>query len=321
NHDGALDGNPVWQPSAGHLGGTLQCDGDDRVSAGSFDITGSALTISVWVRMTSIAGDADEARYVSKASSTSENDHYWMLGNYLNGTAARFRLKTSSGGTATLVSGEGVLSLNMWHHVAAIYDGTNMYIFADGAKVAETPRSGSLSTSGSIGVALGNQPDGAGSRGLIGQLDDVRLYNRALPQEELQILTNLSPFDDWAMNSITNPAARGAWDDPDSDGIANFMERAFALDPQTPGTGNLPRLDVTTGYLSLVYQRDINAGDLAFTPEVTGDLVTGNWQSDAQHVTETVLSVSNNVQFLRASSSTPMAHLTHQFLRIRVTTP
>ncbi len=192
-HDATLQGGPVWRPSDGQFGGALEFGGGaERAQIPAFDLAGDQMTIATWVKPASFAGTADEGRFVSKASSTAGSDHYWMLGNYVNGTAVRFRLKTANGGTSTLVSSTGQLELNQWHHVAATYDGANMRIFVDGDQVAITAKTGAITANGGVGVALGNQPAGAGDRGFAGSLDDVVIFSAALDASEIQDLMTMS---------------------------------------------------------------------------------------------------------------------------------
>ncbi|MEM9172665.1 MAG: LamG-like jellyroll fold domain-containing protein [Pseudomonadota bacterium] len=181
---GTLRGAPEWHPIDGQYGGALELNGDDdAVDVGPIDASGSGLTISAWIRPMSFANGANEARLISKASGTLEQQHVWMLGLYENGTAVRFRLKTTD--TTTLVSAEGVIALGQWTHIAATYDGNRMRLFVDGVEVASAAKSGDIAAQDTVPVALGNQPAGAASRGLVGMLDDVYLFNRGFDATEI----------------------------------------------------------------------------------------------------------------------------------------
>jgi len=77
-----------------------------------------------------------------------------------------------------------------WHHIAGVYDGSNAYIYVDGGL-----DSNSVSCSGSIvtndwPVYIGQNPhtwlsESSNARGWIGLIDDVRIYNYALTQSEV----------------------------------------------------------------------------------------------------------------------------------------
>jgi len=227
---GVLEGTPILN------GGSISFDtNDDRVQVVPFDVSGSAITIAAWVQPHSFEGLASEARFVSKASGTNAEDHYWMLGNYGDGSAVRFRLKVD-GTTHTLVSSNGLLQLNQKHHIAATYDGTTMRLFVDGVEGASLviPGGGELSVSPLVAIGLGNQPNGSGDRPLLGELDDIRIYSVALQASELLSIINLplaTNYNDWlAENGLSSELSD--FDDSDKDGIPLLIEYAFGTDPK-----------------------------------------------------------------------------------------
>ena len=123
-----------------------------------------------------------DARLVSKATGVYEDDHYWMLSTFANGSV-RFRLKTG-GSTTTLISGSGVITAGEWHHVSATYDGQRMRLYRDGEQVGSVAKTGSIDTNPNVPMAIANQPQG--NRAFDGLIDEVRLYNRALTDAEIQ---------------------------------------------------------------------------------------------------------------------------------------
>ena len=86
----------------GKIGNGLQFDGkSDYVVSGAFDVVGSEITLSAWVKANGFG--IHDARIISKATGTEEQDHYWMLSTMeSNGSKLRFRLKTN-GQTTTLI--------------------------------------------------------------------------------------------------------------------------------------------------------------------------------------------------------------------------
>ena len=121
---------PQW--TLGQVGSNaLDFDGNDYVDVGTLDAVGSALTLSMWVRADSFA--ISDARIISKAVGTAEQDHYFMLSTISGsgGTVLRFRLKTD-GNTNTLIASGGALANNTWTHVTATYDGNTMRLYKDG---------------------------------------------------------------------------------------------------------------------------------------------------------------------------------------------
>ena len=98
-----------------------------------------------------------------------------------------FSLK-SNGVTETLTASSGDLMPAAWIHVAATWDGSTMRLYKDGVPVGSKAKNGILDTNGDVEVAIGNQPTGAGNKPFDGLIDDLRIYNVALSQSEIQEL-------------------------------------------------------------------------------------------------------------------------------------
>jgi hypothetical protein len=102
-------------------------------------------------------------------------------------TRLRFRLKTG-GNTSTLIANSGALVENQWMHVASVYDGAFMRLYLNGVEVGAQSKSGSLSTNSGVPVWIGANPTNASQVPWDGQIDDVRIYDRALsPQEVFEL--------------------------------------------------------------------------------------------------------------------------------------
>ena len=106
-NDGRLSGgasyvsaSPDASPSA------VQLDGSDgRIDLPALDLQGSGLTLAVWFRPVSFA--VPDARLISKASSTAEDDHIFMLSMVRQGVP-RLRARVRVAGvTTTLVASDG----------------------------------------------------------------------------------------------------------------------------------------------------------------------------------------------------------------------
>jgi PKD repeat protein len=186
-YNGTLTGGPVWNPAGGRIGGALTFDGtDDLVNLGPIDVTStSGLTIALWVRPSQFLGSS---RLISKADGTGEQAHYWMISARFD-TALRFRLK-AGGETSTLVSAQGELELDTWYHVACTYDQSEMRIYGNGNLLVSLPKTGTIDVNAAVAAAIGDQPPGAGSDPFAGDIDDVRLYGRALTDSEIIALAS-----------------------------------------------------------------------------------------------------------------------------------
>ncbi len=80
-------------------------------------------------------------------------------------------------------SGTAALSLNTWSHLAMTWDGTTQRLFVNGVQVGSRAVSGTL-VNGAGALRFGG--NNVWSEWFSGQLDEIRIYDRALTQAELQ---------------------------------------------------------------------------------------------------------------------------------------
>ncbi len=193
-HDGTLTNyaTPAW--IAGVIDGGLEFDGsDDYVDAGSFDVTGSGITMMGWFNADALT-TADE-RIVSKAQGTAEDDAWWQLSSSDSGSDRFLRMRIKAGGTTTTLADSSTnLTTGEWYFAVATYDNASgeMKLYLDGVEVANRSHAvgGALDTDASVPVALG--ANGTAQRFFNGILDDVRVYDRALSTAEISDLYAVS---------------------------------------------------------------------------------------------------------------------------------
>jgi hypothetical protein len=97
------------------------------------------------------------------------------------------------GGSYGEAYGTSNLAANTWTHLAATYDGTTLRLYVNGTQVSSVARSGAIATSNGV-LSIGASPGGSHGRGadplygqfFEGRIDDVRTYNRALAQAQIQ---------------------------------------------------------------------------------------------------------------------------------------
>ncbi len=100
---------------------------------------------------------------------------------------AKFFASTSSG--RSTIYGETNLSTGNWYHLAGTYDGAKIRIYVNGVKDGETALSGALHVDMPLWIGRG-----AKLFYLSGALDEVRLYNYALSDSEIQQLVMAVPI-------------------------------------------------------------------------------------------------------------------------------
>ena len=198
-NDGTFVGTPEWV--TGVFGGGLEFDGagTERVALGNLDVEGRGISLMCWAYAPNLDTPGNDPRMISKATGGAADAHWWLLSSSRVGglKVLRFRLLTTDGQvTTTHVAGpEGEIPLDEWFHAIAMWDGTDMRLFKNGVEVSSMAKGGdAVATDASVGAAFGNQPVGAEDRPWDGILDDVRIYSRALTQEEIdEVLLGAGP--------------------------------------------------------------------------------------------------------------------------------
>ncbi len=176
SNTGTIMGGATWVP--GRFGSALSFDGvDDRVfvnSSSSVNLS-AAMTLEAWVQPT--AAQSDWRTIIQK-----ETDAYFLNGS--NDTGA---LRPSGGGTIggslQWTTATSPLVVGTWTHLALTYNGSVVQLYVNGVATASATASGPVQTTASPLWIGGNSPYGEFFRGLI---DEVRVYDRALSQAEIQ---------------------------------------------------------------------------------------------------------------------------------------
>lgn len=178
NH-GRLNGDPQWQQ--GHIGGALAFDGvDDYVSikdTPDFDIT-KEITVACWIQI-------DKFNIPWQAIITKSNQS-WRIIRAESNRSVEFActgvdVQNTIWGT---VYGKAVVDDGQWHHIAGVYDGTQVYLYVDGVLDASIEGSGKINAN-NANVLIGANA-GDFWRFWYGLIDDVRVYSYALSAEQVR---------------------------------------------------------------------------------------------------------------------------------------
>ncbi len=173
-NDGTLQGNPQWV--AGKIGGALEFDGDgDYVDCGAslaFNIN-TNITVACWIKV----------RQLDKSwqAIVAQGDNSWRL----HRSSSSNNIAWGTNGLSPKdLTGSVNVNDGQWHHVAGVYDGTQKRLYVDGNLDVSENSTGNINNS-SYNVNIGENAEATG-RYWDGLIDDVRVYNRALTQEEIQ---------------------------------------------------------------------------------------------------------------------------------------
>jgi hypothetical protein len=199
-NDGTIVGNPQWVQ--GKINGALEFDGTgDNINAASVQLSPNAFTLTLWFNSNSALG----------ASSTREDLLYWQVGN------GRPHITFNRSGTGEIglwpniggdfngpVTTTRSWAAGTWYHITGTFDGTSFKIYVNGTleNVVDHPGTHSAASGLLIGCRTNQR------NYFRGKIDDVRLYNRALTQEEIQrVMIGIPPgaaSDPKPANEATN---------------------------------------------------------------------------------------------------------------------
>ncbi|MFF7865691.1 exo-alpha-sialidase [Streptomyces qaidamensis] len=178
------------------LGGAARTAGV-RGSALSFDGTDDAVRLPYRSRLPLGEGDFTASLHFRYAATTGEQPFLWMGGIgstqpqiWLRGEPASNRVRglitTRSGATtvrSASVSTDGAHNDGRWHHLVLRRGGGQLTLFLDGEALGTADVPGSVSRNSPFGVHIGQRMDSRAF--LTGAIDDVRVWDRALSDEEL----------------------------------------------------------------------------------------------------------------------------------------
>ena len=196
--DGSGHGNTATVAGAtwatGHFGGALAFDGvDDHVvvpHSASLDQVTDRMTLAFWLR-----GDVLTQDWVTAMQRTSASGAWfdWQLyARALDAPSTNhpvFRVDWDRDAVIEAgeqVEGDIVLSPGTWYFIACTCDGSAMRFYIDGTERGSTAIAGGTIPNGGRSLWLGGND--AWGEYFDGALDDVRIYDRALGQGEIQAL-------------------------------------------------------------------------------------------------------------------------------------
>jgi hypothetical protein len=383
-HPGTVFGSP--ERTEGVDGMAISFDGsNDGITTGEPLLSNrTSFTLAGWYRSPLTSGN--------RVALWGQND---VVEFGING--ANLALFTASGGSLAVP----LPAPDQWHHVACVGDGFSLKIYINGllAATGGSYVANSYGSSTSHGFNIGTATWDPSGNWFTGQIDEVKVYGRALTADELYqlggpstaLLVEASPpnggtvsgsgtyiegnnrtisatpaegwsFVNWTGTGIGNPSLASttvlvdtiktvtaifepidpdanengildAWetimfgnsdsgnnpadDDPDKDGLSNFLEYALNTHPLQPNTSPLV-LDLVAAehgsHLRLTPPKNPDAPHLNYSVEVTGNLVSGPWTPD-----DTTVEADSALE-LRVRDDVGTASSSRRFMRLKVVT-
>ena len=190
--------------TGGEVGQTFSFDGSSYVNipdSPALDTFASSITIEAWIKVNQFDEFPDWNGIVTKGNSS------WRLARDGGSSVVGF---STTGLSNEDLAGNKNINDGQWHHVAAVYDGTNKYIYVDGTLDASVPATGTIAQN-DYPMCIGENAEAPGHlwNGLI---DEVSIYNRALTASEVQTVYAAAGggkcFTPTAPEIVTQPAGQ-----------------------------------------------------------------------------------------------------------------
>jgi hypothetical protein len=212
NHTATLS-NATWS-TAGKNGGALNFNGSTGYAevshTANLNITGNEITLSAWVNPDVLGTNILIAK---PASSSAHDDPYFSYSLHLY-PSGRPRFYLTLNGATYSVSSSSIPPTGNWYHLAGVYNGSTMKIYVNGIEQGSISATGTI-TGYSTPLRLGT--NGGFEEDFDGKMDDVRIYNIALTQAEIQT----------DMNTPLTQGGSGTFTPCNTVTTANFSQAAY----------------------------------------------------------------------------------------------
>jgi len=193
----------------GKVGGGLEFDGsDDRIDLGTIDkanplmLAGSDFTISAWIQQADGLGERSQ-RIVDKSDAGNGRNGYtlWVDRDFI-GVSVDKKI-------AARITNPGIY--DRWYHLAVTMTADEGKIYLDGDPITLFDGVPALPPDVVTDMHLGRW-NHTGGKEFKGLMDDVRIYNYALAEEEVKVLQTVPPIGHWKLDETTGTVARDASD-------------------------------------------------------------------------------------------------------------
>lgn len=196
-NDGTVYGATWVTP--GKVGGALSFDGsNDYVevqNSPSLNPT-NEISVEAWYKTVSFSGNGNNA-IVDKGYSSHTTPYYQyhlgVTGDQYSSHTAGFCFNVAVGGVLySARTGANFWTPDNWYHIIGTYDGSSVNLYVDDVLIDSTPASGTM-TDYNSNVRIGgfNNLERVGIDYLPGLVDEVRIYNHAIPEPATLLLLGL----------------------------------------------------------------------------------------------------------------------------------
>jgi hypothetical protein len=245
---GTLQGTG-WSTSGRFNGGVNFTGSNQSVRLPDNIVTGlSAITVAAWVKLS--ANPAGNALFDIGSSAT---NHFYLK---VGGSGLTLGAQVNGGTVDELVTSY-TLPLGVWKHVAVEVSGGQFLLYVDGLQIGQkatsfVPSALGDTTSNLLGVLIG------GTVNIYGVVDDFRVYNRGLSNQEVEALA--PPGTDYIHFNFDEVCGSQAHDSSDNHLIAQLPADGTWSSGRIGGSLALDR--TFSQYLSLPQSVLVGCSDL-----------------------------------------------------------
>lgn len=148
----------------------------------------TTLTAAAWIKADKVAQNAYAAILAKRYDLAVDPYNSYIIDTTASGNSPEFCVSTGVSGSQTCVA-SGTLTTS-WTHVAGTYDGARIRLFVNGRLVSSAVMTGSIGYT-SLPLTIGDNQDNGSNQSFEGIIDDVRIYDRALGEDEIRRLYNM----------------------------------------------------------------------------------------------------------------------------------
>jgi methionine-rich copper-binding protein CopC len=246
--------NATWS-TAGKYGDALVFNGTNALvtipDAASLHLT-TGMTLEAWVDPTTVSSAWRDLIYKG-------NDNYFLEATSTQGGVPAAGATVGTSDVATY--GTSVLAANTWTYLTETYNGSALDLYVNGTLVSSLAETGNIATSTNPLQIGGDSIYGQYFQGLI---DDVRVYNQALSQSQIQSDMN-TPVAEVAP-TVTSETSASA---------ATNVAAAPTVTSETPASG-ATNVAVSTA-LTATFNEAVQSSTISFTLQnSSGSSVAGS---------------------------------------------
>lgn len=161
-----------------------------NLNASALDFDGIDDKVNCDTTISTTLSDTNKLTVEAWIKTTRDSNVETIVSNHGNGSSTQFDLRTVNGefncfiGFGSYVVTGGTVIPDTWQHVAMVFDGNSVTLYVDGVNVGTTPTPSNYTLPTSVApMILGYNGYGEIFKG---QMDEVRVWNKALTQTEIQ---------------------------------------------------------------------------------------------------------------------------------------